>query len=268
MNSLSHDRTLALASIQKPSRRVSIQGHIVWGLLFIFIFGWATYSQAATCLWVSSYHQGYEWNDGIEKGLRTALNGRCKIESFFMDTKRYSNSEYARNKGTEAFALIKSLKPDVIIASDDNASKYLVKPFLRKGKIPVVFCGINWSVTAYGYPYKHATGMVEFAPVQSLLQEIKRTVKRVSKGLYLSSNVPTEHTDFSWYQRMFNTEGVTVESRFVHTIEEWEKGYLTGQQYDFIILGNNAGIEGWGEKRAAHFAMAHAGQLTVTHYDW
>jgi ABC-type uncharacterized transport system substrate-binding protein len=223
---------------------------------------------AATCLWVSSYHQGYEWNDGIGRGIDRTLQEKCEITRFFMDTKRHPGAEFGRKKGLEAFQLVQTLKPDVVIASDDNASRYFVKPYLQDAYVPVVFCGVNWSVEEYGYPYNNATGMVEFAPVMPLFNEIKRTLRNPSKGLYLSSDVKTEHTDSAKFKTMFAGEGVKVETYFVSTIDKWEEGYLKGQSYDFIILGNNGGINDWNKKRALLFALKNAGALTVTNYDW
>ena len=40
------------------------------------------------CLYVSSSHAGYAWNDGIERGLEAELRGRCEITRFYMDGTR------------------------------------------------------------------------------------------------------------------------------------------------------------------------------------
>ncbi|MBF0357233.1 MAG: hypothetical protein HQL70_01425 [Magnetococcales bacterium] len=225
-------------------------------------------ADSANCLWVSSYHQGYEWNDGIGRGLDATLASRCKIEKFYMDTKRNTSQDFGRKMGAEAFALVQRNKPDLIIASDDNASRYFVKPYLKNSKIPVVFCGINWGIEEYGYPYDNATGMVEIAPVTAILEEIKRTINSPSRGLYLSVDVPTEHIDYFWYKKTFARNRVTVDSHFVKTLAEWKAGYLTGQRYDFIIIGNNGGIKNWNKKQAEDFAYKNAKKLTVTNYDW
>jgi hypothetical protein len=57
----------------------------------------------ARCLYVSSYHAGYEWNDGIERGLHSSLQNRCELRKFYMDGKR--------NLG-EAFAKTRRLRPN------------------------------------------------------------------------------------------------------------------------------------------------------------
>ena len=45
------------------------------------------------CLFVSSYRQGYEWSDGVERGLRSVVEGKCEYRQFDMDTKRRKSSE-------------------------------------------------------------------------------------------------------------------------------------------------------------------------------
>lgn len=221
-----------------------------------------------TCLWVSSYHQGYEWNDGIERGLEQSLQGVCRLERFFMDTKRNSSREFGEARGNEAAELIKQLQPDVVILSDDNAQRYLALPHLRGSKLPLVFCGVNWDVSEYGYPWHNATGMVEVAPVRPLLEEVLRLIERPRRGLYLSSDVPTEHMDQRWFQRIFAEADIKIEGRFVSTFKAWQQGYRDGQRYDFLVVGNYAGIADWDAQEAKSFARQHASSLVLTNYDW
>ena len=68
----------------------------IWSTLRLTEIVLATLTQgpdvasAATkkCLFVSPYHQGYAWWDGVERGLRSVLEGRCVIRQFDMSTKR------------------------------------------------------------------------------------------------------------------------------------------------------------------------------------
>ena len=220
------------------------------------------------CLWVSSYHRGYEWNDGIERGIEEAVKGACRLERFFMDTKRNKEEAFGRAKALQALSLIHRLDPEVVILSDDNASRYLALPHLKESGRPLVFCGINWETERYGYPWANATGMVEVAPVLPLLKEIKQAVAFPKRGLYLSSAVVTERYDAKHYQRLFATAGVEVEVRLVESMEAWIEGYREGQAYDFLVLGNYAGINDWDPRRAEIAAHRHARRITVTNYDW
>ena len=54
------------------------------------------------CLFVSSYHQGYEWSDGVERGLRAVLEGKCEYRQFDMDTKRRKSAEEKKQSALEA----------------------------------------------------------------------------------------------------------------------------------------------------------------------
>jgi hypothetical protein len=59
-----------------------------------------------------------------------------------MDTK-LNPEEKVQVKVKEAPKQIEKFSPDLVIASDDNAVKYIVRPHLKD--IFVVFCGVNWS---------------------------------------------------------------------------------------------------------------------------
>jgi len=237
-------------------------------LLYLLSLLAGGHAMAANCLYVSSYHQGYEWNDGIERGLEKTLSNRCKLDKFYMDTKRNQDKIHGKKQGVAAREYILATQPDVVIACDDNASRYLVKPYFRDAKQPFVFCGINWTVDQYGYPYTNVTGMIEVAPIQQTLKIIRDIVISVRSGVYLSSDVFTEHKDFTHYDRFFTDNRVNVPGVFVKTFEEWKKAFLEAQSADFVLLGNNAGINDWNAEAAAEFVATHSKTLTVTNYDW
>jgi len=227
-------------------------------------------SLAATCVYIASYHHGYEWNDGIERGIDTVLSSRCEVHKFFMDTKRNNSLEFTNKKALEAKAFIEKIQPDVVIASDDNASKYVIQPFYKGAKIPFVFCGINWTVEAYGYPYTNVTGMIEVAPILPLLKEMRKIVKRLTKGIYLSADVLTEHKDFARYRRSYADDGVELQGVFVKTMAQWKAQYQKAQASDanFIILNNNSGINDWVKSEARQYVLQHTKIFTVTNYEW
>ena len=85
-------------------------------------------AHAAKCLFVSSYHHGYAWSDGVERGLRSTLEGKCELRQFDMDTKRKKSDEPQKHAALEALKLIENWQPDVVITADDNAAKYLIMP--------------------------------------------------------------------------------------------------------------------------------------------
>lgn len=259
-------RTHSLSWQERGWHALGVAGGI-WGLVLMGLVPWAA-ARAATCLYVSSYHQGYEWNDGIERGIARALAGKCELKKFYMDTKRNDTPAFGMEMALKAKGYIETLKPDVVIACDDPASTYLVRPYYKDAALPIVFCGINQSVTPYGYPYSNVTGMIEISPIKPLLKEIKHTLKRVKHGVYLAPDSMSQHREFELNRETYAEEGIEVAPIFVKTMAQWEAGYKKAQASDFLIIGNNGGIEDWDAARAAEIALKHTRRLSVTNYDW
>ncbi|MFV1984761.1 MAG: ABC transporter substrate-binding protein [Thiohalomonadales bacterium] len=220
------------------------------------------------CLLVMSYHAGYAWNDGIESGVIQTLGDKCQIKKFYMDTKRNTDKIFAEKMALKAKAVIESYQPDIVIASDDNASRYLVKPYFKNSEMPFVFCGLNWTGKEYGYPYKNATGMVEVAPILPLLDIIKNTVHGANNGVYLSSDVITEHKDYEHYQQEYSKHGIKLKPLFVSTMAQWKKAYINAQSADFIIINNYAGISDWNSDQAIIHIQKYSRKFTVSNYKW
>ncbi len=238
-------------------------------LVFILLVGNISTALALPrCLHVMSYHQGYAWNDGIEAGVEKGLARKCELQKFYMDSKRNTSPEFIHKKALEAKKLIEEFKPDIMIVSDDNASRYLVQPYFKNASLPIVFNGVNWTAEVYGYPYKNVTGMVEVAPIEEMLNIARRNTSHIYKFVFISDDVVTEHKDFRHYKRVYEKLGLSVKGVFVKTIAAWEKAFVEAQSADFIILGNNAGINDWDKQRAAKFVAEHGKRLTMTTYTW
>ena len=136
-------------------------------------------------LYIDSYHAEYIWSRDITAGVRSVLNPRKDIELkiFRMDTKRNMGEADKKNAAQKARELIESWRPDVVIASDDNASKYLIAPYYKNAKLPFVFCGLNWDAAIYGFPADNITGMVEVAMLEPTIDTLKRLCRRGSHRL-------------------------------------------------------------------------------------
>lgn len=195
-------------------------------------------------LWIDSYHEGYEWSDGIEKGIREVLVDKgVELQVLRLDTKRNTAPDFGEQVGKDALRQIHAFQPDVIIASDDNAQKYLVVPHLFNKEIPVIFCGVNWDASMYGYPTANVTGMIEVEPIEELVQLMRKYAKGAKVG-YLGGNVETERKIVSIYnQRIFNNSLVPY---FVDSMKEFKHQFLKAQEeVDILIIPNHAGISDW-----------------------
>jgi hypothetical protein len=242
---------------------------IAVGLVLVGLTSVASAATPARCLYVSSYHAGYEWNDGIERGLELVLQNRCEIRKFYMDGKRHLGEAYAQTKALEAKHLVDSWKPDIIIAADDSASKFLILPYFKNAAVPVVFCGVNWTADAYGYPYRNATGMIEVGPIEPLQAEVLAVVKHVRRGVFLSADEITQKKEFSMVEELYRRRGITVTHRAVGTMAAWQAAYTAAQSdADFLVIGNNAGIPDWDNAVARQHVYDHGRRFSVAYLDW
>ncbi len=223
---------------------------------------------AKKCLYIASYHQGYEWSDGVEKGLREQLKGKCEIKQFNMDTKRNPSEAFKKAAGLKARDLILSWQPDVVIASDDNASRYVIQPFFKDHEIPFVFCGINWTVEAYGYPYSNVTGMVEVAPVSELLNKVTSIIGKPRTAFYLGVDVLTERKNFSRFAEEAEIRNIQLSKGLARTMQQWLAFYHEAQHYDFVIIGGNAGINDWDKSLVLQQIKKSTQKLSVTIQGW
>jgi ABC-type uncharacterized transport system substrate-binding protein len=234
--------------------------------VFFFLTGNTVF--AAKCLYVSSYHKGYEWSDGVERGLVAELEGKCEFKQFDMDVKRNGSEEFKKAAALRAKEMIESFKPDVVIVSDDAAVEYLVVPYYKDSALPIIFCGVNWSAEKYGLPFKNVTGMIEVSPITAQINVAKATIPNLKKVYYLDSDNSTGQKSVVYYKNLFEGKGFEFTSQLVKTFDEWKGAFVAAQEYDCVILRNNAGIEGWNDEEAKSFVLANAKKLSMTESDW
>lgn len=207
--------------------------------------------QGKKILWVDSYHEGYAWSQGLERGIRGVLADRgIDLKIFRMDTNRNRSGAYGRQAGLLARTMIKQYRPDLVIASDDNAQKYLVVPYLKDTDLPVVFCGVNRDPAEYGYPCQNVTGMREVDFAVSLSKQMRSFAGGERIGL-LISNTETAQIVADHYQRVLGGELAIYR---VNTLAEFKQAFLRAQrEVNVLHLRNNEGILGWDDSAAEAF---------------
>ncbi len=228
----------------------------------------AARAELPKCLFVSSYHYGYAWSDGVERGLRRTLQGKCELEQFDMDTKRKKSETDKQAAALAAKARIEAWRPDVVITADDNAAKYLIKPFYRDHALPFVFCGVNWTVEEYGFPYSNVTGMIEVAPVKAMIEQARHLVPGSQRVLYLGADTATEEKNAARIRKAAERLGLVFEQSLAPTLGDWIEAYRAAQDYDFVVMGSNAGINDWDTGRAVEAILPLTRRLSVTSHEW
>jgi ABC-type uncharacterized transport system substrate-binding protein len=244
--------------MQHPRSRATILG-----LLLI-----ATTANAAKCVYISSYHKGYAWSDGVERGLLRTLKDNCEVTVFNMDTKRIKDQKSIEQAALAAKQLIDDTQPDVVIASDDNASKYLIVPFYKDAEIPFVFCGINWTVEQYGYPFSNVTGMIEVAAIEQMFDKAAAITGKITQAYYIGADTLTEKKNLMRFEAGARTNNIEITGRLVSTMSEWLEAYENAQETDLVIMGSHAGIEDWNDESVKSAITPITKTLSATNHGW
>ena len=238
-------------------------------LLIILFFPLTLFSASSKkCIYINSYHDGFVWSDTIAKNLKNELIDSCEIIQFNMDTKRNKSIDYIQKKALEAKLLIDTEKPDIVITSDDNAAKYLIKPYYKDSHIPFVFNGVNWSAKEYGFPYSNVTGMIEVTPINELFK-VAVYITSGKKGIFIGDDTITDKKDLKQFLKFAKKRNISLDSALLNTFEEWQQKYKEAQtKYDFIVLGHNSAIKNWDDKQAKEFLLQNTKKLVLTTYSW
>lgn len=237
-------------------------------LLVLAFLSFPTPAATAKCLFISSYHRGNAWSDGVEQGLRSVLGDQCELRQFDMDTSRNKSEEYKRAVGLEAKAVIDAWKPDVVVAADDSAARYVIQPYFRDGQVPFVFCGINWTAEEYGLPYSNATGMLEVSPIVPMLEKAMLIAAPGRRAIYIGAATLTEERSLERFETAAARMGVELEHVLVATGDAWIEAYEQAQAFDFVVLGSNFGIDNWEPERIYQTVDRVSRHLTVTSHSW
>lgn len=211
---------------------------------------------AKRILFVDSYHNGYAYSDGIRKGVESILDGQdVELKIHFMDTKRNKDEAFIKKAAIDAKAVIAAFAPDIVITAADNAANYLIRSYYKKSSLPFIFCGVKFSADEYGFPTSNITGILEVPPSVKLVYCLKY-FKRIQKIGYLASDTETDRKVGLYLSRDTRED---IMERYVKKYSQWKTAYNQMQkEVDVLVLGNNAGIEGWDSNDAKTFALTNS----------
>jgi ABC-type uncharacterized transport system substrate-binding protein len=139
----------------------------------------------------------------------------------------------------KAKEIIEAFKLDVVIAADDNASKFLTMPYFKDAALPFVFCGVNWSGKGYGHPYKNTTGMLEVTPLLQLVEQLEPFAKGNKIGFIGTDTLTTRKEA----ENLKKTFGLDLATYFAKDFEDWEKGFLAlPKTTDMVYVESDGGL--------------------------
>ncbi len=203
-------------------------------------------------LYINSYHRGYEWSDRITETIMKVFNAKLnddysvdnsnsivELKIICMDTKQNPSLQFKKAAALKAKNVIDTWKPDAVIASDDNASAYLIGPYFKNKELPFVFCGINGSAEPYGFPCSNVTGMIEIQLIDQIIQ-VMRQYAEGDRVAFLAGDNITNRKEAIFFEKEFN---LNLEKIFVSTFKNWKNEYLRLQnETDMLFLSNFVSI--------------------------
>ncbi len=247
---------------------------VLFSLLFLVIAGVVPGTSFAAeqkhkILYVDSYHAEYPWSAGITSSIKKVLAERSdiKFKIVRMDTKRNISEEFKKEAALKVKKLIEEWHPDIVIASDDNASKYLVAPYYRDSDLPFVFCGINGSAKPYGFPTKNITGMIEVALVEEGVKALQKLTPKNQRIGFIAADVTSTHQILDYARTIVDIPPERI--HFVTTMEQWQSAYKQLQKTaDILLVGPWHGITGWDEKENVAFILKNSRIPSVSFYNY
>ena len=227
---------------------------IVTFSLFAPVWCYSKNYQGKKALYIDSYHQGYYWSDGELSGAKEILaDTGIELKVVHMDTKNNPSEGFKKEAGLKVKKIIEEFEPDVVIAADDNAFKYVIMPYYRDADLPVVFCGINWDISVYDAPYENTTGMIEIGLYETIYKHLKKFSQGNRVG-FLGADALSNRKNAEYYNRLI--EGGLAWREFVQDFESWKEKYLQLQEkVDMIVVDSPAGIKDWSYEEAKSFVL-------------
>jgi gluconate transporter len=209
--------------------------------------------------YVNSYHEGYPPSDESMGAIREVLkNGGVEVKIAFLDAKRRPEAGGLAERAEQIAGEIRSFRPDLLIASDDDAVKYVVVPNFRNGLFPVVFCGVNWSAGQYDLPAAQVTGMLEVVPVEDALRDLMRAFPQSRKLLTMSEDSTSERSNRELLDPKYRALGLDPAYSLVADFATWKQEFLRAQRdADLIYLPTNGAIRGWNAEAARAWVREH-----------
>ncbi len=186
-----------------------------------------------------SYALDFSWVADINEGIQRVLEKKpYSIRWHYMDTKRHPSEEYKDKAGVTARSVIKSWKPDIVLAIDDNAQKYAAAYFINDPNIKIVFTGVNATVKTYGYHKAlNATGILERIPLKAfrevftqILPPGKNRIVHISDASTTSALIHKELEDVSWKPLEL------VKSFQCETFDQWKQSIKKAQEIGDVLL--------------------------------
>ncbi len=226
---------LSMVSLRRPKKTTLI-------FLFLLIaFSFIAYQRThkLRVFVIQSYHSNMSWVKGLHAGMDQVFKKKryIDIRQFYMNTKHKHSNAYLKRISREAISAIRQYKPDVIIAFDTHAQKWVASKFINSPKYKIVLAGVTESSDLKRFKAaKNITGVLEKIPINAIQEVLALMLPNSKRIYYISDNSITSHQlDKDISQEDWGRFKL-VEHTKVKTFQQWKKEVLAAQKKADVIL--------------------------------
>jgi len=236
------------------------------GLLGVLVLNVWVRPPAKRVFYVNSYHAGYRSSDEAQAALTQRLKqAGVELRVFHLDAKRHGEAATLAMRAQAAAAELDAFHPNLVIVSDDDAVKQFVVPHVLSRKVPVVFCGVNWSAEQYHLPRAQVTGMLEVVPIEAVLREVREHWPSARRLVTLSEDSTSERSNRLLLEPRYRAWGWQSVGVAVKDFDSWKAEFERAQrEADVVYLPTNGAIQGWDAAVAREWVRAKARKPVVT----
>lgn len=158
-------------------------------------------------LLINSYSYDMKWTRSITESISELYNTQEHMEVVveFMDTKRHPTPEQIESVYESYKRKYKKTTFDLIITSDDNASKFALKhrPTLFPDT-PIVFCGVNNTDFLHQDNFSNITGVLEVPAYNNTLDVTLQLLPETKYVYVINESRTTGQADRKTLEQVFN----------------------------------------------------------------
>ncbi len=191
---------------------------------------------------VYSFERDHPHNVEIREAIEQVFAGVAEVTSVYLDMKQ--EPELGTRKAQDAAELFRTLRPDGVIAIDDDAMELFVLPFLKdRTAVPVTFCGVN-AITDFHSATGSISGIYEHFYFDETLALARGLVGPVNRFAFMIKKGITERHVRDFLQRERNDLSVDLAGIYAPETVEEALGMIAGldDNVDLLVLGPMEGL--------------------------
>ncbi|SHM69768.1 ABC-type uncharacterized transport system, substrate-binding protein [Duganella sacchari] len=210
----------------------------------LLLFGWYNIHKPSILV-LHSYAPDYAWVRDVNLGLNRVFDRKYlyQVRWYYMDTKRHPSADFKTSAGIAARNVIAAMRPDVVIAIDDDAQEFAARYFVNDKRIKIVFAGVNREAADYGYVHaSNVTGVLERIPLDAMREALRsaadfKALPHPIRVAFLGDQSETVDGDASQVQHYRWDPLVLGKVLLVDTWPAWQAGVKAlAAEHDVVLV--------------------------------